>query len=225
MLALEEVILYGDKDSSWKLVKSWLGLEQRKKALSQITYVVCKHFWWLSGEWFWITGSLGWNTGFKDWEDVSMLYPPPLADCKTQLRWFLNDLCDIRPSKQVTEMLEYADKQKYVHEASNSNLQILATLRSSFIGRTVAFALYDDMASVGSPQEVLLDKVIEYRLGMCRPFLWMLEGNKWWRIGLVGMLLIYQMSLTRHQVLMKKVTEKRVAALVDEADLREIFGD
>lgn len=194
----EDAVIRGDREKAWTYIRSLLSRKRERKAHSQIVYVIGKHFWWLSGEYFEVSGYMGWSPGSRDWDVLRSDYPPPTASALLHLKWFVSDLCAIRPSKVVSSMLSGGRLSALtINEAPV--FRLLSTLRHLYLGRKIGFGLYDRIADTRSL----------YELGAARVFFWLLNAEKWWQVGLAGLILINARGLNRKDVRIRMLRDRR----------------
>lgn len=107
MTSLKEAVASGP-DQAWSYVLTRLSEHTRlgsaRDAIqSELTELICKHYWWLAGKFFILEGDLGWGPGHRDDHDGDG-YPPPVADAFFRLKNFIQDLALLPPTEAVQSL-------------------------------------------------------------------------------------------------------------------------
>lgn len=199
-MVLEEAVLAGDRKAAWAEVRRLVKARKSKKAHSQLTYIVGKHFWWLAGEWYTVTGFVGWSPGFRDWDIFQSDYPTPLATGGMYLNWFVRDLCTLPPCKDILQLISDAEQGSLASVEADLYRRVV-DLRPTLQGREAIGVLYDSSARRGKP---------DYVLGAARPFLWLSYTKKWWKIGVAGLVLLHTRGIEKSSVVLRKIREQHL---------------
>ena len=187
-MRFEDLVLEGDHQQAWQEIKTLTGqgIVGVRKSLFRISYVVCRHYWWLTGEWEKRSGYLGWSPGDRDWED-QLVYPDPLPDAYLKLRHFVMDLCQITPSSAVDRLIQSAECGSKSSEASYLRYILNTSVR---LGRSFGSSLYDYVA----------DNMSCYETMAARPPFFLLFTKSAWKVANATLLLIASRGLEEMQV-------------------------
>lgn len=118
MHSLRGCIVNGEPDATWQYVFGELAQGRKEKIKSELQKLVCRRYWWLTGELFLLYGELGWGPGHREWEGTFL--PDPVEDALDRLRNFVRDLTSLPESSRVQAVLD-----DYMGEARSKTAQIL----------------------------------------------------------------------------------------------------